>query len=140
MDKSDPDHPVFSFKDFPEREFVLKVLSENKDPKLPIPPEPFLKLFFDSSNVKILNQIYQEKNLDTQFYCGRIIPEGHAVYFCIDCDATQKSQTDARPIMCQECFFNSNHINHRSMLLYTASEDSEVCACGDPDAIPPEGF
>ncbi|GMT01121.1 hypothetical protein PENTCL1PPCAC_23295, partial [Pristionchus entomophagus] len=58
--------------------------------------------------------------------CGYVFKEGEPTFSCREC------ATDPTCVLCQECFSQSVHRNHKYRM-YT-SNGSGYCDCGDPDA------
>ena len=58
--------------------------------------------------------------------CGRVFKPGEPTYSCRDC------AMDATCVLCQQCFWRSEHSNHRYKM--HTSGGGGCCDCGDPEA------
>ncbi len=95
-----------------------------------IDPQYFLIGPLEAYLCKSLDNINVLKNLssldNTSRICGKIFKLEEKAYFCQDCSY------DITRVLCNDCFRNSKHRDHRYKILKT--EGNGYCDCGDIDA------
>ena len=77
------------------------------------------------------NSLFQEKKKMKKMICARSIVEEELCFCCWDCSNEQDNH-----MICDSCFFNGNHRNHRVIYCYNIG----CCDCGDAIIIKKESF
>ena len=95
-----------------------------------IDPQYFLIGPLEAYLCKSLDNLNAFKDLssldNTSKICGKIFKLEEKAYFCQDCSC------DITRVLCNDCFRNSKHRDHRYKILKT--EGNGYCDCGDIDA------
>jgi len=140
-------HPIFSFKEDALLSALIAPIDGLLNPDSDSVPEELIpEWVLEDFSDRLSEFVFMGKetselkkiNIYDSSICGKNINKDDLYVRCLDCDI--HPHPNMYCLLCLECFENSNHADHRIIMIKSSADGASTCDCGDIETFKSEGF